>query len=617
MADPPILALRDGTVSFGQKPVFRDVSIFLNRGDRACLIGRNGSGKSTLMKTLIGEIELDAGERYVEPGARIVYLRQEPQFDPDTACRDIVLSGLPPRLPTENESDRTHMAEAALDEIELAPALKAGELSGGQARRLALARAFAGEPDVLLLDEPTNHLDLRMIRWLEDRLKRFRGALLMVSHDRAFLRALGTSILWLERGKLRQTARNFSAFDEWSEEVLEAEEKELARLDTRIAQEIHWLHRGVTARRRRNMGRLARLAEMRDRRAARTDPARRAKLQITADDDPSKLVLEAHRASFTYPDQDRPTIQPFSTRILKGDRVGLVGPNGAGKTTLLRMLIGELPPTGGKIRFGAALKTAYFDQNRAQLDPAATLWTTLCEDGGDTVFVNGRVRHVVAYLKDFLFSPDQARQPVGSLSGGERNRLMLARILTKPSNLLVLDEPTNDLDMDTLDLLQETLDDYDGTLLIVSHDRDFLDRLVTSVIVLDGSGQADEFVGGYSEYARRIGDVFGSGGGRANKSAREGRTNEAGKTKSARPTRLSYKDQRDLDLLPDRIAQLEAQKARLEKKLADPALYQNDPHDFERLAAELEARQAELAAAEQRWLDLETLRETIEAGKPG
>lgn len=611
MAAPPVLALRGASVTFGGTPIFDDLSVFLTKGDKTCLIGRNGSGKSTLMRALAGEIEIDRGERYVEPAARIVYLPQDPVFDPGATVRDIVMVGLPPAV--GDVGDRTHLADALLDEVGLDGGLEAGVLSGGQARRTALARAFAGDPDVLLLDEPTNHLDLAMIQWLEEKLSQFRGALLTVSHDRAFLRTVSRHMVWLERGRVRDVARGFGEFETWSEEVYDAEEKEYARLDSKIADELRWLRRGVTARRRRNLGRLRKLDDMRARRAARVDPSRRASLAIAVEDDASKMVIEAENIGYTYPGAETPVVRGFSTRVLRGDRIGLVGPNGAGKTTLLRLLIGELAPTEGKIRLGANLDIAYVDQRRMQLDPEATLWRTLCGQGGDTVFVNDRPRHVVAYLKDFLFTDTQARQPVKSLSGGERNRLLLAKILVHPSNLLVLDEPTNDLDMDTLDLLQETLDDYPGTLILVSHDRDFLDRLVTSVIVMDGSGDADEFVGGYSDYVARVGDVVKRARERtaAKPSPKVGRARGDATDRPA--LKLSYNEQRDLDELPGRISALEQRIADAEKRMADPDGYRRDPDGFAATAAALEKDRIALDAAEDRWLALEEKKAGINA----
>ncbi|MFN4090228.1 MAG: ATP-binding cassette domain-containing protein [Alphaproteobacteria bacterium] len=437
-----------------------------------------------------------------------------------------------------------------------------------------------------------------------------------MSHDRTFLTNVTRRVCWLERGRLRETDRSFARFDEWMEEVLAEEEKQQARLDTKLAQEARWLHRGVTARRRRNQGRLARLHDMRAERASLLGRPTRANIVLREGEVRSRTVIEAKRVSKSYPREgggERVLVRDFSTRILRGDRIGILGPNGAGKSTLLRMLIGELAPDEGSVKVADPLAQAYFDQQRSRLDPAASLWDTLCPGGGDTVAVQGGTRHVVGYLKDFLFEPDQMRSPVSTLSGGERNRLLLALILAQPSDLLVLDEPTNDLDMDTLDLLEELLGDYGGTLLVVSHDRDFLDRLVTSVIAVEGDGRVREYAGGYSDYRRQ-----------REPDPRPGAAAEAGKTRAAAPerekrplpARLSYNEQRELDQLPDRIGRLEAEIGKLEAGLADPDLYRRDAALFGRATDRLAAARAELETAEERWLVLEEKRDALAGAQP-
>jgi len=599
MAAPPLLALRDVRLTFGGTPLFEGVTTWVGRGDKTCLVGRNGSGKSTLLKVLAGEILPDAGERFVQPGSRVAMLPQDPALDGAT-IRDYVAHGLP-----EAERHQVHRVEAMLDALKLDGGRDPAQLSGGEGRRCALARALVGEPDALLLDEPTNHLDLPTILWLEQWLASFQGAVVAISHDRRFLETVSGRTLWLERGLVRRSESGFAAFPAWQEEVFAAEESELARMGTRLRQEMHWLARGVTARRKRNMGRLRALQTLRSERArrlgAKMDGERLAKLAAEAGDISGRLVIEAKNLAKSY--GDGVVIADFSTRILRGDRVGLIGPNGAGKTTLLRMLTGELAPDAGSVRLGTNIEAAVFDQRRQSLDPEKSVWDTLTDGRGDNVWVRGRPQHVVGYMKDFLFSEAQAMTPVRALSGGERNRLLLAKLLAKPSNLLVLDEPTNDLDMDTLDLLEEVLADYDGTLLVVSHDRDFLDRLVTSVIAVEGGGIVGEYVGGYSDYLAQRPPPAGAAKPRPNAAQAPARPKAA--------TKLSYNDARELDGLPGRIDALTAEIAGLEALLADGGLYGRDRARFDGAAARVDLARGELQAAEDRWLDLETRREDL------
>jgi ABC transport system ATP-binding/permease protein len=599
VADPPLLSLRFGRIGFGGAPLFDAAEIRLGRGDRACLVGRNGSGKTTLMLALAGLIEFDEGERFLQPGTGLSYLPQDPALEPaETLARHVGADGAP-----------AHRVDAILDEVGLTGERRLGTLSGGEARRVAIARALVGEPDILFLDEPTNHLDLAGIEWLEKLLIRRGGALLMVSHDRAFLSNVTNRTYWLASRRLRRRGRGFAGFEAWSEEVLAEENRNAERLDAKLAQESRWLLRGITARRKRNQGRLRKLEEMRATRAAIIGGGASVKLRIEESEIKSKLVLEAKDAgkSFGEGKDERVIVRAFSTRILRGDRIGLIGPNGAGKTTLLRMLTGELAPDRGTVKIAKHLRCAYFDQNRESLDPAKTLWETLVPGGGDQILVRGHPRHVRAYLKDFLFDPKAADSPVGSLSGGERNRLLLMKILAAPSDFLVLDEPTNDLDMDTLDILQEALAEYAGTLLLVSHDRDFLDRTVTSTIAMTGDGEAREFPGGYQDYLRQS-KTAGAGRPRA----RPARTAKPAPGKSKTPrSRLTYKDQYELDRLPQLIETLGEEIARLERTLADPSLFERDKAGFEAKASRLDAARGELAAAEDRWVELEDLREAI------
>ncbi len=596
----PILALRDAALIVDHKPLFERVSFGVEPGARLCLVGRNGSGKSSLLKILAGRVEADRGERFLQPGTRVALVDQE-AVEPLTGTVAQFVVGSP-----DGEA-AAHRADAVLDRLDLAGDRDMATLSGGEQRRAFLARALVSEPDVLLLDEPTNHLDIRAITWLEGFLDGFPGAVVTVSHDRAFLRRVSTSMLWLDRGTLRQRNQGFSHFEAWTDEVAEAETVEDARIERRIAEEERYHERGVTARRKRNQRRVAALADLRQLRAERArNVEATAKIDVEAGSSKSRLVIEAVDLTKSY--GDLTIIDHFSTRILRGDRVGVLGPNGAGKTTLIRLLTGDLAPDSGQLRLAKGLNVTYFDQRRQQLDPELTPWQVLQPGGGDHLMVRGQSRHVVAYLKDFLFAEAQARQPIRTLSGGERSRLLLARLFAQTSDLLVMDEPTNDLDMETLDLLQEVLSDFPGTVLLVSHDRDFLDRLVTSTLVLEGGGRVDEYPGGYDDYlAQRATRA------RAEQPEAAARQNSAA-TSSRRAVvrqRLTYNDQRELDQLPGRISDLEDQIARCETELADAEFYQRDPAGFEAVSAELVRCRDELGAAEERWLELESQREAL------
>lgn len=594
----PVLALRDIRVVFADQVLIAAASFALAPGDRLCLVGRNGSGKSTLLRIAAGLTDPDGGEIFRQPGTRIAYLEQVPNFGGAKRVIDYAMAG----------GAEEHKAAATLDELGLSPLADPATLSGGEGRKAALARVLAEEPDVLLLDEPTNHLDLPSIEWLEERLSQFRGAFVLISHDRAFLRRLAAGCLWLDRGAIRRLDKGFSAFEEWSEKILAEEEVTQRKLDKLIEQETQWSREGISARRTRNQGRLRRLHSMRAERAALVQQTGRADLAVETGQASGSLVVEAKHVTKVWPQPDgseRVAIRDFSTRIMRGDKIGVIGPNGAGKTTLLRILTGALAPDSGTVRLGTNLTPVYVDQSRSSLDPEATLWDTLCEGGGDQVIVRGRPRHVVSYLRDFLFRESQARQPVKALSGGEQCRLLLARALAKPSNLLILDEPTNDLDMDTLDLLQEVVSDYDGTVLLVSHDRDFLDRIVTSVIALEGDGRAQEYPGGYSDYLRQKKAASGS-------PASAKSSSPAPKLERAKaPTKLGYKDQRALEELQSRMPELEKEIAALEAALADPDLYARDPDGFHKTSERHDALKAELEKSEERWLELEMKREEL------
>ena len=594
---PPVLALKNARLRIGQQELFVGLDAVLARGDRACLVGRNGSGKSTLLRVLAGLTELDSGEVFVQPRITTAYLPQEPVLPTVASLADLVLLGLPA---AERGEAARYRADILLHELGMEPERAPEGLSGGEIRRVSLAQALVAEPEVLLLDEPTNHLDLPTIEWLEERLAAFAGSFVVISHDRRFLTRLSTRTWWLDRGTLRMSERGYAGFEAWSTEVLAAEEAEIQRLDKRLEAETHWLHRGVTARRKRNMGRLRNLQDLRQQRRQLIPPPGSVKLPGGSPALSGRLVIEAEGISKSF--GDRAVLQPFSTRILRGDRVGVLGPNGAGKTTLLKLLTGELAPDTGSVRLGTGLELARFDQHRAQLDPERTPWDILCPHGGDRVQVQGVSRHVVGYLRDFLFRDEQARQPVKALSGGERNRLLLARILAQPANLLILDEPTNDLDIETLDLLEELLADHAGTLLLVSHDRDFVDRLVTSTIAFEAPGVAREYAGGYTDWLRQRPAPQPAPLAAPTKSMKA--------AAPPRPAAFPAKLQRELDRLPDRMAAVEADIAGRETVLADPGLYVRDPQAFARTTGELESLRSDLAALEERWLELESLRES-------
>lgn len=590
---PPLLTLDRITVTFGGLPLLDGASLDVRPRDRLCLIGRNGSGKSTLLKLCAGLIEPDGGICHRTPGLRTGVLFQDVDIRGATHLGGYVATGL-----SAEQSGDTYRVDAVLDPLGLRADQGVAGLSGGELRRAALARALVGDPDFLLLDEPTNHLDLAAITWLEDFLDAFAGAVMLISHDRALLRRVADRCAWLDRGRLRVLDGGFEGFEDWSAQVLHQEAEAARRRDVRIARETEWLHRGVTARRRRNMGRLRDLMALRAERAAARKTVGEAALSIAEADDGGKMVFEADRVTKAF--GKRTIIRDFSIRILRGDRVAIIGPNGAGKTTLLKLLIGREAPDSGTVRQGTGLAIAYFDQARAQLDPEDTPWGVLCPQGGDQVSVDGRQRHVISYLKDFLFDESQARTPIKALSGGERNRLLLAQLFAKPANVLVLDEPTNDLDLETLDLLQEALATFAGTVLLVSHDRDFIDRLATATIVLDGHGNAIDYVGGYADALAQ--GAFDQTALRPDPKP-VSRARRADKPKPSR-RRLSYIEQRELDGLPERIDRLTERVEHLAAALADPDLYGDEPDRFKQITAELEQARQALAAAEERWLAL-------------
>lgn len=595
MAQPPILSweglgLQQGGRWLFGGPDVEPIDLHVLPGDRLALIGRNGAGKTTLLRLIDDRIEADRGKRRIKPNTRIVFLEQDPDFAPFATLMDFALAG--------DDAPERHEVESIAGQLGIDMTTEAATASGGERRRAAIAQALAQEPDLLLLDEPTNHLDLGAIDWLEDWLSRYKGAFITISHDRTFLKRLTRATLWLDRGTLRRKEVGFGGYEAWEEQVYAEEARAAEKLDAKLKIEAHWLERGVTARRKRNQGRLEKLYQMRAARAAMISDSGSAKLKLANDEEfKSKSVIVAEGISKTY--DGRQVIKPFTLRIQNGDRIGIVGANGAGKTTLLKLLTGELEPDSGTVQRARTLSGVMIDQQRKLLEPDATVRQILAE-GGDWIDVRGVRKHVQAYLKDFLFDPKLVDTKVGILSGGERSRLLLAREFARTANLLVLDEPTNDLDLETLDLLQEVIADFEGTVLIVSHDRDFLDKTVTITLGLDGSGKVDIVAGGYADWeARRRQPVQAKA-----KPAAAASTTPTPAPAPPKADKLSYKDQRDYELLPSRIEELEAAIAKGEAILADPDLYTSDPKRFATISKGIENARAEKDAAEERWLEL-------------
>jgi ATP-binding cassette subfamily F protein uup len=597
----PILSYEDLGLIQGEGWLFRHLDLFIGERDRLALIGRNGAGKTTLLKCLANLIDPDEGKRTIVPGTNVVLLEQDPAMDGFATLHDWVVHG--------SSAPEPHMAAAIADQLGIDLSRPTVSASGGERRRAAITRALAQKPDVLLLDEPTNHLDLAAIEWLEDWLKRYTGAFIAISHDRTFLTRLTRSCLWLDRGQLRRAEIGFGGFEAWTERVYEEEARAAEKLDAKLKIELHWLQRGVTARRRRNQGRLAKLNEMRAQRAAMLGTAGTAKLALAKDDVRSKTVIDAQDVSKSF--GSRPIIRAFSLRVQRGDRIGIVGPNGAGKTTLLRLLTGDLEPDSGTVTLAKTLSGIVIDQQRKLMEPGRRVKDVLA-NGGDWIEVRGSKKHIKGYLKEFLFDPAIADAPIGSLSGGERSRLLLAREFAREANLLVLDEPTNDLDLETLDLLQEVIADYEGTVLIVSHDRDFLDRTVTITLGLDGSGKVDVVAGGYEDWVRKRYEQALRGPGKTGAHAQPAASDLKTAALPARPLRkLSYKDQRDYDRLPAEIERLQAQVAADEERLSDPDLYVRDPRTFAEITARIARHRADIEAAEVRWLEVAEMAEAL------
>lgn len=599
----PLLALQSIRLHMGSTLLLDGADLSVGPGDKIALVGRNGSGKSTLLKIAAGIIEPDAGERFLQPGATVRYLPQEPDLSDYASTLAYVEAGL-------EGTDEPYRAQYLLEQLGLTGDEDPKSLSGGEARRAALARVLAPQPDILLLDEPTNHLDLPVIEWLESELKSLRSALVLISHDRRFLSDLTRSTLWIDRGATRRIDQGFGGFEAWRDDFLEQEEKEQHKLARKIVAEEHWVRYGVTARRKRNVRRMDLLAGLRQQVRDYRGPQGTVKMTVAEGRSSGAMVVEAEAISKAF--GDRVVVKDFSTRIMRNSRVGIVGPNGAGKTTLIRMLTGDLEPDSGTVRLGTRLELAVLDQRRASLDPEATLKDVLTGGGSDTLTINGEPKHVIGYMKEFLFTPEQARTAVSKLSGGERNRVTLARALALPSNVLVLDEPTNDLDLETLDLLEEMIADYSGTVIVVSHDRDFLDKVATSIIVAEGDGEWAEYAGGYSDMVAQRG--AGVSARRVEKAPAPERNKPA--TQAAPPPsqrrKLSFKDKHALETLPQEMDKVRARMAKLQEKLDDPSFYTRDFEGFEKTTAEYVAAQDSLTDLEDRWLELEMLREELE-----
>ncbi|MEX0328581.1 MAG: ABC-F family ATP-binding cassette domain-containing protein [Ruegeria sp.] len=596
MARVPLLQMSGISLTFGGDPVFSDLDLVVQPGDRVALVGRNGSGKSTLMKVMAGLIEADGGDMVVPPGKSVGYMEQDPSMEGCATLGDYASSGL--------EAGELYKVERASEGLKFDPSRAVETASGGERRRAALAKLMAEAPDLMLLDEPTNHLDIEAIAWLERELGAARAGFVLISHDRAFLRALTRATLWIDRGVVRRQEQGFEAFETWRDKVWEEEDQQRHKLNRLIKSEARWAVEGISARRKRNQGRVRALQALRAERASQIKRQGPAAMSLESGPKSGRKVIEASGLSKRFGDTQ--IVRNFDLLVQRGDRVAFVGPNGVGKTTLLNMVLGQEAPDAGTVTLGTNLEVAVFDQSRAQLDPEMSLWDSLTGDPemrvsgkADQVMVRGQPKHVVGYLKEFLFDDQQARAAVKSLSGGEKARLLLAKLMAKPSNLLVLDEPTNDLDVETLDLLQELLDDFDGTVLLVSHDRDFLDRVATTTIAMEGNGRATVYAGGWSDYVAQRGNP-------QEKDEVKTRPSRPKVKQEAKPkTGLSFSEKHRLEKLPDEISRLEAEIGKLEELMSDPDLFTREPVKFQKATEALVERQEKLYAAEEEWLLLE------------
>jgi len=599
-----LFSLLDVNLCFGGPAILDKVNFQVDPGERVCLLGRNGAGKSTLMRVIAGEMKPDTGDVFRQPGSVFTRLNQEVPADMSGTVIEIIASGLRPQAEHEEDWERDVLVDTLIEHLQLTPGTAFEELSGGLKRRTLLGRALAGQPDLLLLDEPTNHLDLESILWLEEFLLTEKITLFFVTHDRAFLRKLATRIVELDRGRLASWACDYDTYLIRKEEVVAAEEKQQAAFDKKLAQEEVWIRKGVRAQRSRAQGRIHALMKMRAERAARRERLGNVTLRLGEAERSGVKVIDVEAMSFAYPD-GRLLVRDFTDTFTRGDKIGIIGPNGAGKSTLIKLLLGQLAPTTGTIKHGTNLEVVYFDQMRAQIDDAKTVADNIA-GGNETVTVDGRTRHVISYLQDFLFTADRARTPARVLSGGERNRLLLARLFTKPANVLVMDEPTNDLDAETLDLLEDLLVEYQGTLLIVSHDRDFLDNVVTSTLVFEGNGRIGDYVGGYADWVHEKEKVAAAKTAAAARATANEPAAPAPQPKSSR--KLTNKEQRELDALPVQIDALETEQAELGQKLADPVFYQRERSAAAQVKARLDELDRQHAAALARWEELEAMR---------
>lgn len=624
MSAPLVLSVKDAALSFHGKVLFESLSFNIHQGNRISLVGKNGAGKTTLMRLICGELEMDDGERWEEAGISIGYMKQDVVPKENQTVFEYIFE----EIKAEDKELHEYKVEMMADVFELDVNAQMTHLSGGQIRRAALARSLVEEPDILLLDEPTNHLDLGAIEWLEDYLKSYRGTLLCISHDKMFLANISNKVFWLDRGTIKVCPKGFGYFEEWSEMLLEQEARELKNRAVAVAQEVEWASRGVKARRKRNVRRLEKMYEAREQLKKDMSAYRRVTSKIVLAppqeaDVSSRVVAEFYNVTKSFSrdgEDDLVILDKFDLRIKRGDRVGILGKNGSGKTTFLKLLIGEQKADSGKVKRAQNIEVSYFDQKRRDLDPDHTLWKTLCPEGGEYVDVGKKQRHVCGYLKDFMFDPQDAQRKVATLSGGEKNRLMLARVLANPGNFLILDEPTNDLDMDTLDMLEDILSEYDGTLFVVSHDRDFLDQMVTKILAFEGDGKVEGYIGGYSDYleavtARKAREGSKDGEPEDNKPSSSKKSSVVSSKEQAQdvrtehaPVKMSYKLKYELEQLPSKIEKLEAEIEKLQSKLSDPDFYGEDPDKFHSYSIRLPKAKEELEKAETRWLELEDLR---------
>lgn len=617
MSSSLVLSVEDAAVSFGKTPLFEGLSFNIHRGDKISLVGKNGAGKTTLMKIISGDKELDSGTRWQEKGLVIGYLKQEAKADyPEQNVYDFVYSGLSKDKQTE---EYTYMVQMVIEPFGLNAEDKLENLSGGQLRRCAIARSLIEEPDILLLDEPTNHLDLEAIKWMEDYLKSYRGTVLCISHDKTFLANMSDKVFWLDRSNIRVCPKGFGHFEEWSQMLLEQEERELIKRQKIVNMEVEWASKGIKARRKRNIRRLEEMKEARENLKKDKSLFNQAtsKLEIKEISDAtrdSKIVVEFFNVNKSYNNDagEKIILDRFNFKVMKGDRIGILGKNGSGKTSFLKLVTGQMKPDMGKVKISKNADISYFDQKREGLKLDESLWRNLSPEGGDYVNVGGKQRHVCGYLKDFMFDPKQARDLVSTLSGGQKNRLMLSKVLAYPGNFMILDEPTNDLDMDTLDMLEEILSKYTGTLFVVSHDRDFLDQTVTQTLAFEGNGVVNSYLGGYSDYLQELEKNSGETQKPEKKQTKsEAKNRENSKQNKAKSAKLTYKHKFELDNLPKKIKQLEKDILELKDIISDSNLYMQDPEKFDKTVKAIDTKQTELEQSEEKWLNLLELEESL------